>query len=96
MVFAILSTAFLPSYIFASEIRTDEEIPEIMEPNSVITYIDDHTYVINRGGEIEKEDSSITLKSDKFLEIAKSNGSYNTANTGELPKPVKGLSLIHI
>lgn len=69
-------------------------IPEQMEPNTVITFIDDTHYKIEQGGTVAQTEYVDPI-ANQLIKYAKENGTYIGAYQGEIPKPVKGLSVFY-
>lgn len=73
-----------------------EEVPDEMQPKTIITYVDDTHYVINSGGIAEsKTEINLTSELKEKIDIAKADGSYYTALHAKTIAPVKGLKVYY-
>ena len=90
----MVCTIHLP--VDASEIVCSDTIPDKMQPETIISFISDDKYIIEKGG-ISQEKHEIVLPeeiADK-IQTAKNDGSYYTAYHAELPDPVEGLKVYY-
>ena len=80
----------------AKEVISANTIPDEMQPRTVINFIDDNHYVIEKGGLVESK-SEIILPDEiqEKIDIAKKDGSYYTAYQGKNPDPVEGLKVYY-